>query len=181
MIKKVSVKMLNKTKIFTTFVRNYSVPKYGKPGAVKYEKVTYYPRHPDHQDPPITPSKLLMVKLVKPFPGNPYWDKNILTQLGIASKGREPVIVKNTPEICALLWKVKHLVKITPIKLPDPLPNLEDLGASYLHDNGTLYITPKLDPLRVESTDKFENDPKKLESLRIGEKLRLQWMSGNLP
>lgn len=80
-----------------------------------------------------------------------------------------------------MLWTVKHLVKITPIKLPDELPDPNYLGASYLHENGTLYSVPRIDPLRVESTEKFENDPKKLEAIKIKEKLRLQWLNGNLP
>lgn len=172
---------MNKSKVFTTFVRNYAVLKHWKQDVVKYEQVSYYPKNLNHKDPRIIPTKLLMVTLAKPLAGNPYWDKNILKQLGLPERGRDPAIVKNTPEICALLWKVKHLVKITPIKLPDKLPNPDDLGSGYLHENGTLYVTPKIDPLRIESTKQFENNPKKLDSLRIGEKLRLQWLIGNLP
>ncbi|KAL2723810.1 hypothetical protein V1477_019042 [Vespula maculifrons] len=173
--------MTSKSKVLTTFVRNYSMPKHWRSDAVRYEKVLYFPRSPNHKDPPIIPSKLLMVTLVKPFAGNPYWDKNILKQLGIAEKGRDPVVVKNIPEVCAMLWKVKHLVKIIPVKLPDKLPNPDDFGGSYLHPNGTFYVVPKIDPLRVESTEKFENNPKKLESSKISEKLRLQWLNGTLP
>lgn len=80
-----------------------------------------------------------------------------------------------------MLWTVKHLVKITPIKLPDELPDPDYLGGSYLHENGTFSVVPRIDPSRVECTEKFENDPKKLEAPKIIEKLRLQWLNGNLP
>ncbi|KAI4491314.1 hypothetical protein M0802_010247 [Mischocyttarus mexicanus] len=173
--------MASKSKVLTTFVRNYSTPRQWKADEVKYGNIKYYPRSPDHKDPPIVPSKLLMVTLVKPFAGNPRWDKSTLKSFGIQENGREPVILKNTPEICAMLWKVKHLVKITPIKLPDKLPDTDEFGGSYLHENGTFYVFPKIDPLRVESTEKFINNPKKLEHLRVKEQLRLQWLNGTLP
>ncbi|XP_014603376.1 PREDICTED: 39S ribosomal protein L30, mitochondrial [Polistes canadensis] len=173
--------MASKWKVLTSFVRNYSTPKQWEVDAVKYGKIKYYPRSPNHEDPPIIPSKLLMITLVKPFAGNPYWEKNTLKQLGIQERGRDPVIVKNIPEICSMLWRVKHLVKITPIKLPDQLPDSDDFGGSYLHENGTFYVIPKIDPLRIESTDKFINNPKKLENIRLKEQLRLQWLNGTLP
>ncbi|XP_015179203.1 PREDICTED: 39S ribosomal protein L30, mitochondrial [Polistes dominula] len=173
--------MTNKFKIFTTFVRNYSAPKKWEVDEVRYGNIRYYPRSPNHKDPPIVPSKLLMVTLVKPFAGNPYWEKNVLKQLGIQERGRVPVIVKNIPEICSMLWVVKHLVKITPIKLPDKLPDPDVLGESYLHENGTLYVIPKIDPLRIESTEQFINNPKKLENARLKEQLRLHWLNGTLP
>lgn len=88
------------------------------------------------------------------------------------------MILKNTPEICALLWKVKHLVKILPIKLPDELPTADDLNGTYLHENGTFNIVPKVDPAREEATIKFVNDPKKLNRDIIQEKLRLKWLEG---
>lgn len=88
------------------------------------------------------------------------------------------MIVKNTPDICALLWKVKHLVKILPIKLPDKLPTADDLNGTYLHENGTFSIVPKVEPAREEATVNFVNDPKKLNRDIIQEKLRLKWLEG---
>jgi len=92
----------------------------------------------------------------------------------------DPMIVKNTPEICAMLWKVKHLVKIVPIKLPDKLPTADDLNGTYLHENGTFYVVPKVDPVREEAMEKFVNDIKKLNRDIIQQKLRLKWLEGNL-
>lgn len=79
--------------------------------------------------------------------------------------------------MCALLWTVKHLVKIVPIKLPDKLPTADDLNGTYLHENGTFSVIPKIDPARYEATDKFVNNSKKLNRNIISEKLRLQWLS----
>lgn len=90
------------------------------------------------------------------------------------------MIVKNIPNICAMLWTVKHLVKITPIKLPQELPTKNDLGGTYLHENGTFSVIPKVDSARLEATKKFMNDEKKLDRNRIKEKLRLEWLRGDV-
>ncbi|EFN66452.1 39S ribosomal protein L30, mitochondrial [Camponotus floridanus] len=146
----------------------------------KYGLIRYFPRKPDHVDPPIQPSKLLLVRRVKPFKGNPHWEKKILNHLGFKDESHvnDPSIVKNTPNICAMLWKVKHLVKIVPIKLPDKLPTPDDINGTYLHENGTFYVVPKVDPAREEALEKFVNDPKKLNYDIIQEKLRLKWLEG---
>lgn len=146
--------------------------------SVKYGYIKYFPRNPGQVDPPFEPSKLLLVKQVKSFFGRPWWEKQIIRGLGFESQTNDPVIVKNTPEICVLLWKVKHLVKILPIKLPDKLPTADDLNGTYLHENGTFYVIPKVDPAREEATEKFVNDPKKLNRDIIQEKLRLKWLEG---
>ncbi|XP_014484794.1 PREDICTED: 39S ribosomal protein L30, mitochondrial [Dinoponera quadriceps] len=174
--------MASRMNVFLTFVRHYAAqPRAWKPKGIRYGHIIYYPRHPNHVDPPIIPTKLLMVTRVKPFKGNPYWEKNILEKhLGIPRLEKGPVIVKNTPEICAMLWSVKHLVKVTPIKLPDKLPTEDDLNGTYLHENGTFYIVPKVDPARYEATDEFVNSPKKLNRNLISEKLRLKWLSYGL-
>ncbi|XP_011159958.2 39S ribosomal protein L30, mitochondrial [Solenopsis invicta] len=146
----------------------------------KYANVTYFPRQPDHVDPPFEPSKLLLVTRVKEFAGNPWWEKEVLEDLGFKDEkhGNAPVIVKNTPEVCAMLWKVKHLVKIVPIKLPDKLPTMDDLNGTYLHENGTFYVIPRIDPAREEAVEQFVNDPKKLNRDVIQDKLRLKWLKG---
>jgi len=152
----------------------------GNPEGVKYGNITYFPRRPDHVDPSFKPSKLLLVTRVKPFAGNPWWEKKVLETLGFENKKHvnDPMIVKNTPEICAMLWKVKHLVKVTPIKLPDKLPTVDDLNGTYLHENGTFFVIPKVDPAREEAIEKLVNDPKKLNRDLIEEKLRLKWLLG---
>ncbi|XP_011869515.1 PREDICTED: 39S ribosomal protein L30, mitochondrial [Vollenhovia emeryi] len=176
--------LLNFTRPMSAFKTRKVKWKYvaDNPEAVRYEGVTYFPRHPDHVDPPFEPSKLLLVKRVKRFSGNPWWDKEVLKCLGFVDEKHvnDPVIVKNTPEICAMLWKVKHLVKIVPIKLPDKMPTADDLNGTYLHENGTFYVVPRIDPAREEAIIKFVNDPKKLNRDLIQEKLRLSWLNGHL-
>lgn len=174
--------------IFLNFIRHATFMKrrirwkdsQGNPEGLRYENVTYFPRCPDHLDPPFEPSKLLLVTRVKPFAGNPWWEKEVLETLGFRNEKHvnDPMIVKNTPEICAMLWKVKHLVKIVPIKLPDRLPTTDDLNGTYLHENGTFYVVPKVDPAREEAVERFVNDPKKLNRDIIQEKLRQKWLLG---
>ncbi|XP_011631098.1 39S ribosomal protein L30, mitochondrial [Pogonomyrmex barbatus] len=185
---KFTYNMTSRATIFLNFVRHATFMKrrirykneQGELEGVKYGKITYFPRHPDHVDPPFEPSKLLLVKRVKPFAGNPWWEKEVLVNLGFKNEKHvnEPVIVKNMPEICAMLWKVKHLVKITPIKLPDKLPIADDLNGTYLHENGTFYVIPRVEPAREEAVEKFVNDPKKLNRDIIQKKLRLKWLLG---
>ncbi|CAL1677031.1 unnamed protein product [Lasius platythorax] len=173
--------MTTRATVFFNFARYYSQDMKQKirwKDSKKYGYVKYFPRKPDHVDPPFEPSKLLLVTRVKPFWGNPWWEKQILHDLGFEEKKNDPMIVKNTPEICALLWKVKHLIKILPLKLPDKLPTADDLNGTYLHENGIFYIVPKVDPAREEATEKFVNDPKKLNRDIIQEKLRLKWLEG---
>lgn len=142
-----------------------------------------------------------MVKRVKSFYCNPWWEKETLKSLKLdevveimfirykvinslfaqalfLQKSQGPVILKNTPDVCGLLWKVKHLVKITPIKLPDKMPTTDDLNATYLHENGTFSVIPKVDPARVEATEKYANNPKKMTREYLKEVLRLKWLKG---
>ncbi|KOX71465.1 39S ribosomal protein L30, mitochondrial [Melipona quadrifasciata] len=127
----------------------------------------------DHVDPPIVPSKVLMVIRVKPWKGNPYWEKNILSHLGFEERKNEPVFLKNIPEICAMLWRVKHLVKIIPL-------TVDDFTTYYIHENGTIHDTGKLDPARYQATMEAKNNTKKMNHYTIREQLRLRWLKGNL-
>lgn len=40
-------------------------------------------REPNHEDPPIEPTKLFRVQRIKPIKGTPYWEQRILRDLGI--------------------------------------------------------------------------------------------------
>lgn len=86
-------------------------------------------------------------------------------------------LVKNTPENCALLWRVKHLVRVVPIDMPDKLPDDIDSISTYLHESGKLMVFPKIDKARYEATEKFINNPKKLDTQTMREKLRLKWLN----
>lgn len=76
-----------------------------------------------------------------------------------------------------MLWTIKHLVKITPIKCPDGLPEKVDLGKTYLHENGTFMTNPKtnVDTKRIKAVDEFVNDWKKMDKDTLRRQLRLKW------
>ncbi|XP_058791924.1 large ribosomal subunit protein uL30m isoform X2 [Phymastichus coffea] len=177
--------LLNTVKIVKNQVRtyyHYSTPKHWAKDGVKYGLITYYPRHPDHKDPEFKPSKLFLVERVKPTRGNPYWHKKVLKQLSIDQdyrmREKPTVIVKNTPEICALLWEIKHLIKVTPIDMPNNLPDDIDSISTYLHETGKLYVFPKIDEKRYKETEKHQNNPKRMDNDTISKHLRLKWLNG---
>lgn len=170
--------MSNASRILLGGVRHYAKKFAGEPG-VKYGLITYYPRTPDHVDPPIEPTKLLMIRRVKPFKGNPWWHKDILTHLGLEDKINDVAIVKNTPEMCARLWRIKHLIEIMPIQCPDGLPKDGDLNGTYLHENGTFSVNHKvkIDQKRIDAIDEYLNDWKKLDRETVRKELRLKWLN----
>nr|XP_033321788.1 39S ribosomal protein L30, mitochondrial [Megalopta genalis] len=176
-----ATKLANRPRsVLLTFVRYRHNPKAWIPDAVKYPGVTYYPRNKTDVDPPIVPSKIFMIHRVKSFKGNPYWDKDTLKRIGLSEVNREPVFVKNTPEVCSQLWKIKHLIKITPVKLPDGEIKADENREYYFHSSGDIYIGGKLDPARLEATKNFKNSMARMERRTISEKLRLRWINGSL-
>ena len=86
--------------------------------------------------------------------------------------------MKNIPEINARLWRIKHLIKITPINLPDDLP--DDLSGIRLKANGDVVVIRKIHESseRMEASDNFENDVKKVNGDVIRRELRKKWLSG---
>lgn len=44
----------------------------------------------------------------------------------------EPVVIPNTPHYNALLWDVKHLIHLKPIKFVNGFPTEKDIGATRL-------------------------------------------------
>ncbi|XP_011302248.1 39S ribosomal protein L30, mitochondrial [Fopius arisanus] len=161
-------------------IRNYKgqkPPKFWGKDKKVYEKVTYYPRHPGQVDPPIAPTKLLVIQRVKPYAGNPYWHKAILDQLHLNEKKSDITIVKNIPEICAQLWKVKHLIKVTPLNQPGKLPEDNDIHATWLMENGDLLLTPRVDPVREQLTMDHVRNPKRLDGETLSFELRMRWLN----
>jgi large subunit ribosomal protein L30 len=88
--------------------------------------------------------------------------------------------VKNIPEINAALWKIKHLVKITPIQCPDGLPEEGDYEGTYLTEHGEFRVSPRLkcDPKQIEATDTFVKDERKFDGETLRKLLRLKWLNG---
>lgn len=86
-------------------------------------------------------------------------------------------IVKNIPEINSMLWKVKHLVKITPITFPYGEPTKDDIKYTVLRENGECLVVKKLEPqeMQIEALDKFDADAKKMDSMTIKRDSRHKW------
>uniref|UniRef100_A0A1I8NBC1 Large ribosomal subunit protein uL30m n=1 Tax=Musca domestica TaxID=7370 RepID=A0A1I8NBC1_MUSDO len=145
----------------------------------KYGKIIYYPRTPDHQDPPIEPAKLFRVQRIKPVKGNPYWEKRLLKELGLDGKQGDFTVVKNIPENNARLWKIKHLIKVTPITFPHGEPTENDIKHTVLKENGECIVTKEIGPIedRIQALESFESDPKRLDTDLLKRDARLKWQN----
>jgi len=96
------------------------------------EKVKYYP-HEGEEIPEDPPAPVLMVQRIIKLrtvkhgvaSGNPYWIKHYCEQigLGVDEKADKLVFLPNTPSVGFLLFKIKHLVKITPVTFPNGMPD----------------------------------------------------------
>ncbi|XP_045456071.1 39S ribosomal protein L30, mitochondrial [Melitaea cinxia] len=150
---------------------------YKYPGGIRYPGgITYYPRHPNHKDPECTPSKLFRVEQIKSSRHHPWWEKKVLSELKLEGLS-QVAIVKNIPEMNAKLWTIKHLIKVTPITFPYGEPTEEDIKYTILKENGQCIVTKTLQPelQKLEALEKFENDPKKMDSTTIKKDSRHKW------
>ncbi|XP_023944450.2 39S ribosomal protein L30, mitochondrial [Bicyclus anynana] len=150
---------------------------YKPSGGVRYPGgIQYFPRHPDHKDPEITPSKLFRVEQIRTSRHHPWWQKKILSELKLDEENRV-AIVKNIPPINMRLWKIKHLIRVTPITFPYGEPMKEDINYTVLKENGQCIVTKTLQPeqKQVEALEKFETDPKKMDSTTLKRESRYRW------
>lgn len=78
-----------------------------------------------------------------------------------------------------MLWKVKHIVKITPITFPYGMPKEGDQG--YLNDDGQYILIQKvgaeIDKNKLEASHKFFKDPLRMDAETIKKKLRDVWLT----
>ncbi|CAG9575573.1 unnamed protein product [Danaus chrysippus] len=151
---------------------------YKHPGGIRYPGgITFYPRHPNHKDPEYTPTKLFRVEQIKSSKFHPRWEKKILEELKVDMFQSKVAIVKNIPEMNAKLWKVKHLIKVTPITFPYGEPKEEDIKYTKLRENGECIVTKSLQPneKQLEALESFEKNPKKMDSETIKRDTRLKW------
>ncbi|XP_031844248.1 mitochondrial ribosomal protein L30 [Nomia melanderi] len=169
--------MANRVNVLLTFVRHRHTSKHWAKDAAKYGYITYYKRHPDHVDPPITPSKVLMIRRTSSFKGNPWWEKGILTKLKL-EETRGPIFVKNTPEVCRMIWNIKHLVEIFPVKTPDQLTKFDESTEYHVDEYGNVHVAGRVNADREKATEDFQSSVKRLEYENMSEKLRLQWLKG---
>ncbi|XP_037049955.1 39S ribosomal protein L30, mitochondrial [Bradysia coprophila] len=147
----------------------------------KYEKLRYYPRDPNYVEKPIeNPVKLFKVQRIKPMKGNPYWEKEILVNLGVSEKMSDVAVVKNIPEVNAMLWKVKHLVDIKPIVFPYGEPTVDDVNHTFLKESGECIVTKeiKFDESRLLARNEFDEKAERLDGPTLKNNSRLKWLSG---
>ncbi|KAM9320458.1 large ribosomal subunit protein uL30m [Gastrophryne carolinensis] len=116
---------------------------------------TFQPKPEDHikyGGDPQQPHKLHLVTRIKSFIGRPYWEKDVVRQLGL-QKAHKPVIHKNIPTVNERLKIIKHLVRVQPLKLPYGLPAEDEMSDTYLNSQGQLIICKKLQPVDVKSSE----------------------------
>jgi large subunit ribosomal protein L30 len=89
-------------------------------------------------------------------------------------------VVKNIPENNARLWKVKHLVKISPITFPYGEPKEADINYTFLKENGECLVTKEIEikPEKVEAAENFLKDSNRLDGKRLKKDSRLKWLNG---
>nr|SVE73861.1 EOG090X0EYV [Daphnia atkinsoni] len=149
-------------------------------GGQRFHGFTYYPRLPGQQDPPYEPSKVLMVQRIVSLKHKPYWEKDVLEGLGLSMKTKlsKIVVVANTPSVCAQLWRVKHLIRVTPITFPQGLPDEADTAGARLQDNGELVFIPQLksDAVVAATQSKPEERRNYLDTDTVKKLLRLNWI-----
>lgn len=149
-------------------------------GGIKCKGFTYYPR-PGEVDPPYEPSKLFMVQRIADWNGTEYWCKKILFdfKLDKAFRKGKVVIVKNTPDNNEKLWKIKHLVKITPITFPDGMPGEDDLFSTYLNHKGELEIKKNIDgETKVKEIVEMKANPISLKKMDLRKQSLAVWEQG---
>lgn len=144
-----------------------------------YEQFLPKSSTPDHVDPPIEPSKLFVVQRIKPIKGTPYWERDLLRQLKLDGRMGDMIVVKNIPENNARLWKIKHLLKVTPITYPHGEPSLNDVNHTFLKENGECIVTKeiKVDEKRLDDANKFLEDPARMDGDTLRKNSRLKWLN----
>jgi len=123
----------------------YEVPYLGYASKVDngVEVIKYWP-HRGEELSEEQPSPVLMVTLVKTLKKEHHWVKSYCDQIGLGAGHRKKfgqigsrVFLPNLPSVCALLYKIKHVVDITPITFPKGMP--EDFHP----DTHGFKLTPK--------------------------------------
>jgi len=140
------------------------------------EKVQYYP-HAGEEIPQEPPSPVLMVKRMKTLVGEPYWIKDYCEQLGmgVTQNIGKMAFLPNTPSVGLLLFKIKHIVKITPLTFPNGMPDdfTPDTHGFRLTSTGEFIVTDR----PAESTDSIamRADWMKIDHTMISRVARRHW------
>lgn len=117
--------------------------------------MTYFPHKGEAPWPEdYQPSPVLIVKRVKSLRGQPWWHKMDCERIGLGpyTKLSATIAVPNLSYYTALLYRIKHLVEITPVQFPDGLPDPKEFdarNAKVTHDGKFLYQSKIGDEAKV--------------------------------
>ncbi|ESO01373.1 hypothetical protein HELRODRAFT_112773 [Helobdella robusta] len=105
------------------------------------------------------PHMLHLVTLTKPTNGRAWWEKDIISELGLEGKLNQPVVLKNVPNVNKMLKEVKHLVQIQPLKFPHGLPqHPTDFENVIIKSNGELIFNKNICPsINNDNTNNLKN------------------------
>jgi len=138
--------------------------------------VKYYP-HAGEEIPTINPSPVLMVKRVKDFRGETWFNKDFCEQIGLGNKEKlsKFVFLPNIPSVSSMLFKIKHIIEIKPITFPNGIPDDfdPDKHGYKLKSNGEFVVHPSLKVDLKEMTK--DADWMKLSSEDISREGRKHW------
>jgi len=158
----------------------YIQPYYGRARTTELgsdDTVQYYPNQEDTSTQP-PPSPVLMVKRIKTLVGEPWYYCHYLEQIGLGKRQHISKLsfLPNLPSVGLLLFKIKHLVQITPLTFPNGIPEDFDpeMDGSFLKSNGEFLIHPSLKVNPEEVADRA--DWMKLELHHIHREARRHWM-----
>lgn len=132
--------------------------------------------------------KLLLVERVVDVYATPHWERNILQLLKLAQSKEDRkarihrplgsrTIVKNTPFMCKMLWRVKHLVRVSPITFPDGEPT-EVTSGTHLGRDGVFRIVPQLRVPEQRLAEPADHVRRKFAGQEIAKVLHRKWNNG---
>ncbi|XP_018494350.1 39S ribosomal protein L30, mitochondrial [Galendromus occidentalis] len=134
------------------------------------------------------PPKLFVVERIATLRDRPHWEKKICELMGLSHSRRERscsiqkkigtyVVMPNTPHVCKLLWRIKHLVRVKPVVFPDGLPTPEEYTGTHLDRYGVFRIDQSLqvDERRLAPAPDLERAT--LTGREIAKPMHLKWMN----
>jgi len=135
--------------------------------------LTYFPHKGEEAWPDdYEPSPVLLVKRVKELRGQPWWHKMDCERIGLGWRTNMHTVVAlpNLSNYNALLFRVKHLVEITPVQFPDEgLPSSKEfdvLKAKVTHDGKFVYNAK----ISEESKVLLDQGPVQAERMKMSRK-----------
>lgn len=89
-------------------------------------------------------------------------------------------VVKNIPEVNAMLLTVKHLVDVKPIVFPYGEPTMNDINHTFLKENGECIVSKEIaiDEGRMQARDEFDTRQERLDGKTLARDSRMKWLGG---